>query len=434
MSWIFIAEDLIRGTKINSHFREYSSYLGMNVHSIQQIQEIKLNKLIRHLWTHIPYYSEILTKVGYNPQMSFSVNDLKLLPILTRTDIQEKQNELLWNNYTGRKFKGSSSGTTGIPINYYQDVGGMSSGVAAAHILMGFSGWKPGMRSVHIWGNIESVKQWNKLSSRIKQKVNSRKNVASSLFNNPQNLDATVAEILSYKPFVIDGYTNSIYELALFLKRKNIKLSSVKMVFTTAENLEDHYIEPIQETIAPVSDLYGCGEINGIACRPINDDKYYIYDPHVVVETIESGENGMKEIVVTDLDNYFMPMVRYKVGDMIDEVYPASDMEKYPLRYFTKVYGRTADHIILPDGKKIFPVNIFGGTLYRKYASVKRHKTTWDGNKLVFWFEIHGEIDVDALKKDINLSMEGYDLPFEIKTIEKLESAKNGKYKYFERI
>jgi phenylacetate-CoA ligase len=432
--FIFNAEDLIKGTRINSFYKEYSAYTGMDHNRIEQIREFKLDKLIRHLWNHVPYYHYILNGAGYNPGMPFTLRDLKSLPILTRNHIQEDRSKLLWKEYSGKKFKGSSSGTTGIPINYFQDLNGMSSGVAAAHILMGFSGWRPGMRSVHIWGNIESVKQWNKLSSRIKQKINSRKNISSSLFNNPHELADVVTDIQHYKPEVVDGYTNSIYELALFLKRNNMRLPSVKIVFTTAENLEEHYIETIQEAIAPVSDLYGCGEINGVACRPVNDDKYYIFDPHVVVETAENEEGDMKEILVTDLNNYLMPLVRYRIGDLIDNVYPAVGGAKLPFSYFKKVYGRTADHIKLPDGKKIFPVNIFGGTLYRKYSAVKRHKTTWNGDKLVFWFEINGEINLDALKNDIESSMKDYDLSYEIHTTDKLPPSKNGKFRYFERI
>ena len=52
------------------------------------------------------------------------------------------------------------------------------------------------------------------------------------------------------------------------MKKHNFKIPSVKMVYTTAENLEDHHKMLIEEMIAPVSDIYGCGEINGVACNP----------------------------------------------------------------------------------------------------------------------------------------------------------------------
>jgi phenylacetate-CoA ligase len=434
MALIFKAEDLVKRTRINSFYNEYLSCLSNNIEKIKKIQQEKLNLLIAHAWKNIPWYKKQLEDAGFRPGDYIDVKELKKLPVLNRCDIQENQDQMHWLTFKGKIFKGSSSGTTGIPINYSQDINGSSSGIAAGHILMGLSGWTPGMRSVHIWGNMKSVKQWNKTSSKIKQRVYNRKNISSTLIGDSEQIRSVVESILKYKPEVIDGYTNSIYELADYLKRENIKIPSVKRVYTTAENLEDYQNELIEKIIAPVSDMYGCGEINGIACRPVNDSKYYIFDPHVIVEVDDNEDSEMKEIFVTDLDNYYMPLIRYRVGDMIDNVYPASVANGNPFTYFTRIYGRTADHIILPDGKKIFPINVFGGTLYRKYASVVRHKTIWTGEKLIFVFEINGDIDLGALDHDIKMSLNDLNVVYEIQTTKKLLPSANGKFRYFEKI
>ncbi len=434
MPFVFKAEDVVKGTRINDYYRDYSGCSNLKQNAIKDIQNYKLNNLVQHLWNNVIWYRSLLEKEGYNPNEKFTINNLKSLPVLSRGDIQ-KHSELMLNpNYSGKIFKGSSSGTTGIPIKYFQDINSVSSGIASSYFLMGLSGWTPKMRSVHIWGNMESVKQWKNFSSIVKQKMYSRKKIPSSLFNCPDEIERAVLTIVKFKPDYIDGYANSIYELASFLKKHDIRIPSVKMVYSTAENMEEQNQKLIEEVIAPVSDMYGCGEINGIACRPINDSKYYIFDPHVIVETLDSNDSNMKEILVTDLNNIYMPLVRYKIGDLIDNVYSPSLSDKYPFQYFTKIYGRTADHIVLPDGKKIFPVNIFGGTLYRKYNSVTRHKTVWDGNKLVFIFEINGNIDLISLENDIKMSLNQYNISFEIKTTEKLLPSASGKFKYFERI
>ena len=434
MAIIFKAEDIAKGTRINSYYSKFLSYQGYDSEKIKKVQQEKLNLLISHAWNNIPWFKTQMEKNGFKFKDKIDVRELKYLPIVNRNDIQENLDQMLWKNYKGKIFNGSSSGTTGIPIKYYQDINAYSSGVAATHILMRLSKWTPGMRSVHIWGNMESVKQWNKLSSKIKQRFNNRKNIASTAICDSNQIGKVVDYIIKYKPEVIDGYTNSIYEIADFLRKENRKVPSVKRVFTTAENLEDYQKELIEKVIAPVSDLYGCGEINGVACNPINDNKYYIFDPHVIVETESKEDSEMKEILVTDLDNYYMPLIRYKIGDLIDNVYPASSSNAYPFSYFTKIYGRTSDHIILPDGKKIFPINIFGGTLYRKYNSIKRHKAIWDGERLIFVFEVMGDIDMENLQSDIQKSLSVFNVSFEIQTTNKLQAADNGKFQYFERI
>lgn len=434
MALIFKIEDFFRKTKINAYYKEYHSYMNLDVNQIQQIQNEKLNKLVRHVWNNIPWYQKSLSQMGYCPKYKFSKSDLKLLPVLSRSDIQEFLEQMTWRTYLGKIYKSSSSGTTGIPINYGKDVNALSSGIATANILMSISKWKPGMSSAHIWGNMESVKQWNKVSSKIKQSIYSRKNIISSLLNDDKQIEKVIIDMIKFKPTVIDGYANSIFELACYLKKKNIRIPSVKIVFTTAENLEKQHANMIENIIAPVSDLYGCGEINGIACKPTNENKYYIFDPHVIVETLDNEDSNLNEIVVTDLDNYYMPLIRYKVGDLIDKIHLPSDSNSLSFNFFTKVFGRTSDYILLDDGRKIFPVNIFGGTLYRKYSSIRRHKTIWDGTKLVFLFENRNELDLIALETDIKLSLKEYNVPYEINTTEKLLPSANGKYKYFEKI
>jgi phenylacetate-CoA ligase len=434
MPFILKLEDIAKGTQINSFYLKYRSYLGYDIEKIKEIQRKKLLLLIEHAARNIPWYEKQMTLSGVNFKDIAAIDDIKMLPILSRDEIQENLDQLLWNGYKGKVFKGSSSGTTGIPIKYFKDVSATSAGTAAGHILKGLSGWIPGMPSVHIWGNSESIKQWNTIFSIIKQRVYSRMNISSSRLNDSEQLKNIVEKISKHNPKVIDGYTNSIYELATYLSRNSITIPTVKMVFTTAENFENHHLKLIESSIAPVSDLYGCSEINGIACKPINDDKYFIFDPHVIVETINSAISGMKEILVTDLDNYYMPLIRYRIGDFIDDIYPASSSNAFPFSYFSNIYGRTSDYVVLPNGKKIFPVNIFGGTLYRKYSAIKRHKTIWNGEKLIFVFEVKGDIDLEMLNKEIMQSLSSYGVSYEIKITEKLLPSGNGKFKYFEKI
>ncbi len=427
-------EDFFKKSKIENYYSRFSSYCKSDPDEIRVLQKEKLKLLINHSYSNIGWYRGKMQEAGINPYDINSLKDFAYLPVLTRDDIRDYSDQMRLLRYRGKIFKASSSGTTGIPIKYYQDVNALSAGVAAGHILMGLSGWKPGMRNVHIWGNMESIKQWNKLSSQIKQLLYNKKNIASPLINNPEKILPVVREIIKFSPQIIDGYTNSIYELANYLKDNGLKIHNLKMVFTTGENLEKFQKNMIEEIFAPVSDLYGCGEINGIACRPIGEDKYYIFDPHVFVETLTDENSGLKEILITDLDNLYMPFIRYKVGDMIDSIKPGSRENNYPFSYFTSIYGRTADHIVLPDGKKLFPINIFGGTVYRKYPTLTRHKTIWNGEKLIFIFETPSNTNIEALKSEIGLSLKGYSIEYEVQFTDKILPGKSGKHQYFERV
>ncbi len=425
--------DLVKGTEVSSHYSSFINASKQSKNSIETIQFQKLKKLLQHTAQHTKYYSHWINKLDFKTNSIFQT--LSALPIITRECLQEETESFISKSYLSKKlFKGSSSGTTGIPLIYYSDRVALSAGVAAGYCLWEMSGWKLGQRNVHIWGNQSSIDRWNSFGTKAKNFLISQKNIAATLLNEPNNFQSIANRIIKFKPVSMEGYSSSIYELAKYFKENNLKIPSLKMVLTTAENLEDYQKELIEDVFAPTGDLYGSGEVLGIATRPVNDERYYILDPHVIVETIDSGIPGMKEILLTDLDNYAMPLIRYKIGDMIDELHEPEPDAKYPFTWFTKLHGRSSDIITLPNGKKFHPVNIFGGTLFRQFSGITRHKTIWDGQKLEFIFETKGFSHEENLNAALVKLLEPYQCDFNITFTEKIESLPSGKYKYMEII
>lgn len=423
--------DTVKKTDVNFYHSVFSFATKQTRENIHSIRAKKLKELLRHTTQHIKFYFQLENKLNFNSNNAFQL--LSEFPIITREILQSQTEDFISKNYLSKNLiKGSSSGTTGIPLIYYNDKAALSAGVAAGYSLWGMSGWKLGQRNVHIWGNQSSIERWNSFSSKAKNFLISQSNIAATLLNDPNNFPSIADSIIRHKPVTIDGYSSSIYELAKFFKENNLKIPTLKMVLTTAENLEEYQKELIEDVFAPTGDLYGSGEVLGIATRPVNDNKYYILDPHVIVETIESGVPGMKEILLTDLDNYAMPLIRYKIGDMIDELHEPIPDAKYPFTWFTKLHGRSSDIITLPNGKKFHPVNIFGGTLFRTFKGITRHKTLWNGQKLEFVFETEVFRDKEDLNAALIKLLEPYQCDFTITFTEKIEPSPSGKYKYME--
>lgn len=424
--------DFAKRTHIAKHFLYFKQFRNKTPDEIHSYQLLRLKALLEHVQKTVPYYQN---RKEYNIDISkvSSISDIKSLPTINREDIHKFQQDLVSKKFSIKELaKGSSSGTTGIPINYYTDKNGLSAGVAAGYNLWGMAGWKFGQRNIHIWGNNTSIKRWNTLGSKCKNLLISQKNIASNLLDNFSNNNDIIEEIIRFKPKSIEGYTSTIYTLANLFKNSNVKLENLEQVFTTAENLETYQKELIEDALAPVTDIYGSGEVKGIAIRPAGDSKYYIFDPHVILEATESGIPGTRDVLLTDLDNYGMPLIRYKIGDMIDEVRDPDENSKFPFRWFTKVYGRESDVITLPNGMKFHPVNIFGGTLFRQLGGIIKHKVIWTGEGFRFIFVVSSKYK----KQEVFLALRNLLLPYGVDfTIEETENiipSKSGKYKYFE--
>ena len=429
---ILLLLDLAKGTQIRNYYNFYKSTLGWSKEELAVYRTKKLKKLVNHAYQNVPYYKSKFDDIGFTPDDIQRVDDIQKLPILERTDIQNNTDQLKSKNYKNKVFAGSSSGTTGIPIKYYQDIDSYSAGLAAIYLLRSMSGWRVGMRGIHIWGNIASVEKWKRIPSRLKRILLNQKYISSILLNDVNIVPEVIRTIQKFKPVFLDGYTNAIYEIAIFLKNHHLSIPSIKYIFTTAENLEPHQKKLIEEYLAPVQDDYGFSEINSIASMLIKSDKYVIFEPHVIVECFQSDDKKMKDVIVTDLDNYYMPFIRYRVGDLIDDVYTTDKNEPTKYSYFKNIYGRSSDVIILENGEKIYPVNIFGGTLYRKFTNITQHKVCWNGKKLKFIFSSNGDLNKNELRRLIQASLKEYRIDFHIEYTDRILPSKNGKYTYFE--
>jgi phenylacetate-CoA ligase len=423
--------DFVKGTNVSSWYKFYRKSLLWDAGKIEQYRIKRLRQLLVHARQTTSYYAEILG--GLNIDNIASIDDLGEIPLLDRELIQTNKHKLISTAYPVKKLiKGSSSGTTGIPIQYFMDRNGMSAGVAAGYLLWSMSGWNFGQRNVHIWGNQSSIERWNTLASKLKNRLMNQKNIASTLLNDTKLIEEIAQRILKFKPMSIEGYSSSIYTLAKYFKENNLRLDAVKHVLTTAENLEEYQKELIEDVFAPAGDLYGSGEVQGIATKPVGESKYYILDLHVLVETVESGIKGMYEILLTDLDNYAMPLIRYKIGDMTDAIQPPAPGAKYPFTWFTRIHGRNSDIITLPNGKKFHPVNIFGGTLFRNFDNIIRHKVVWNGQILHFIFEVSSFRQDEAIRHALSSLLQTYDVDFTVEYTQQILPSAGGKYKYFE--
>ncbi len=427
--------DVVKKTRSAFYFDFFLRTLGWSKEELSEYRLSRLKLLLAHAYTYCPYYREGFDRAGIAVQDVRSLEDLKHFPVLTREHIQNHQDTLISSNKEQyRCFKSSSSGTTGIPITYFQDADGVGAGMAALYLSYYLSGWRLGDRSLHIWGNPSSVKNWNTWGSKLKQWVFRQENLDATLLNDRENYPQVIDLINRFKPLSIDGYTSSITNLARYLQETGTKIHRPNMVFTTAENLFHYQREVIEKELAPVSDIYGCGEINGIAVRPLHSDRYYIIEPHVIVETACHPGTGFHEIIVTDLDNRVMPFIRYKPGDFIDPVQFNDGTGAIKFDFFTNVNGRGSDIIELGNGRAISAVTLVGGTAIREIDGIVKHKVIWDGECLHFIFETNEHFNLSLARQKVQESISEYknDIKFTIEPVKQILPGKTGKFKYFE--
>jgi phenylacetate-CoA ligase len=110
-----------------------------------------------------------------------------------------------------------------------------------------------------------------------------------------------------------------------------------------------------------VTNRYGCEEVSLIACECSEHRGLHVNADSIVVETVVDGRPARPgepgSIVITDLSNFAMPLIRYRIGDvaeLTDRRCPCG--RGLPL--LESIQGREADYVVTSDGRMISGISL----------------------------------------------------------------------------
>jgi phenylacetate-CoA ligase len=179
----------------------------------------------------------------------------------------------------------------------------------------------------------------------------------------PETMREYVVKISSFRPLVVEGYVDGLYELAQFMRAEDLSIDfPPRGVITAAGTLFPHMRSAIEASFgAPVFDRYGSREAGPIASECSSHSGLHIMGETTIVEVVDEKGNEVPpgvegEILVTNLWNYTMPLIRYRIGDRGTK----SDTETcpcgrpYPL--LRSISGRSSSGFLLKGGGVVSPV------------------------------------------------------------------------------
>lgn len=187
-----------------------------------------------------------------------------------------------------------------------------------------------------------------------------------------EKLIAIFHTLINRKIKLLMGYPTVMYEMALFLNyRPDIKKKlRIKHLISVSEMLENDKREIIKTSFnCSFIDRYANEEVGLIAQQGEYGGAYYVnkfgvytevVDP-VTLKPVREGEQG--KVVVTDLYNDLIPIVRYDTGDLaIVDKY--KDGQLYTIK---EIIGREAEKIYDYNGNPVSPLSL-GPSIYKPLA------------------------------------------------------------------
>jgi phenylacetate-CoA ligase len=177
------------------------------------------------------------------------------------------------------------------------------------------------------------------------------------------NIQHKIDVLESFQPQAIRGYNQSLKFLAYALKIAGIKDITPRFVFGTAEILDQPARSLINEVFGvEMVDIYGSIEAGCIAWECPHHCGYHLNVDTLFLEYIRDGKSANSgepgRIVVTPLDSYAMPLIRYDLGDIGLPMETQCDCGR-GLPLMRIIQGRADDFITLSDGTIIPPIGTF---------------------------------------------------------------------------
>lgn len=334
--------------------KAYSSYRHLiqnqwrSPSQIQMLQAEKLRNLVRHAYETVPYYRVLFDKNGLKPETITSTDDLKLIPITRKADLQILPiDQLISTSFNGEALTAEhTSGSTGQPFSVHYD----SDFVVLRNLLflraLRATGYRFGQKMLLI----TDLK--NKRAKLFPPRWH-----YTSLLNSQQQL---CEDLNRLKPDILYGCKTPLKLLADHIEQTHINIHHPAKVISTAETLDPPTRRLLAEAFkAEIYDFYGLTEMGIVGWECKFHDGYHLSEDTTIVEYLPvKNLEGAFKLVMTNLHLKAMPLIRFETGDII---YPGSDRRcgcGCRFSRFQRVEGRLADVICLKDGQRLSPYRL----------------------------------------------------------------------------
>ncbi|MGI6244130.1 MAG: hypothetical protein ACOYJK_11520 [Prevotella sp.] len=356
---VFWTLDFLRGGTVRKYCKEILDYLENN----QGENEKQLEYILSYSVDNVEFYKKYR---GFSKLQDF--------PVINKMTLREHEDEFLAPQYDKTKlYVEETSGSTGTPLRVYQDPIKRKRATADTIVFSKIVGYDLGTRLYYsrVWNNrnrktfIEAKKQ----NIIMHESANLSDKDLQELLNQLE-ADTTKKSVLIF--------ASTLAALYQYMVTNNLSTTAkVEVFITVSESLAlevRHGIERIFNT--KVVSRYSDCECGILSQQCITANEFHINKGSFYIELLQLDNNEpardgeVGRIVVTDLYNHAMPLIRYDTGDL--GVISHESKCGHGSKVFTRVDGRRIDSVFSTSGDVLSPY-IINNTLW-KYTELKQYQ------------------------------------------------------------
>jgi phenylacetate-CoA ligase len=402
---------------------------------LKEYQWKKLKTMFSFACEKNPYYRKKFREFGIYPDNLKDFSDFAKIPLLSKRDILEGLSNFISEGYTAKDLKRDmTSGSTGMNMTFYIDKNSIDYKKSAVLRNMHWYNSADGDRRITLWGAPIVTSKKEKIASTLRNSL-LKDYFISSYAMTDQTMVEIVNKIKSLRPKVIVGYVSALNILAEFMEINRISDIQVNAIIPAAETLFEYQRELFERVFhGKVYNRYGSREFSGIAHECHVHNGMHINVENLYLEVLKDGQPAppgqIGEIVITDLENFGMPFIRYRIEDLgALQQEPCTCGRGLPL--LDSIEGRVYDVIRCPNGS--VQTGTFFCKLTRSVPGIREFQViqeSFNRIRLKLVADEHFQrastsFIAETIKKYCGETMEiGFDL------VKKIEPLKSGKRRY----
>ena len=321
----------------------------LSAEALREQQNRQLGALIDHARRYCPFYRERFP------------NDLARwneIPLLTRTNLQTQSNGLRATacpRAHGKTFDIATGGSTAEPVTVRR--------TALTQLF-----WHAATLRDHLWHR-RDLSATMAIIRQFPEPVDETKpgRWCGVLGSGPAwhlpistDVEAQLGWLQGVDPDILLTYPANLDALLTHMHQAGITRSRLREVRTVSGTVTPALRERCQQVLGvPLTDLYSAQEVGVIALQCPDSGLLHVQSEHVLVEVLDARgqpcrEGEVGQVVVTDLHNFAMPLIRYALRDWAEVGPPCSCGRGLPT--LCRVVGRTRNMATSPEGKPFWPV------------------------------------------------------------------------------
>jgi len=413
--------DLLLRSHYISSLKEKRKVLFLPENELKILEKENLKKVLKNAVENTEFYNSIALE-GDNP-----FEWLKKFPIVDKKILNANGLKMLTCEVKGLKiFK--SSGSSGIQSMVYmsrKEVFNLRAILTSWWELEGFV----------IGGFVLQTGMSPKRSVEKKLKDIFFRTKYFVAFELNENKVLSALNKIKNQSTVLIGYASSINFIAQVALKNNLKVK-FKSVISLGDKLYAHYRKNLESAFqCKVYDTYGSSEGFMIGFQ-YDLDYLYQYTHQTYLEILDDNGNPvpdgvMGNVVVTRLDGFSMPLIRYKLGDLAIKLpkdkYP--DKRKLAFPILQQIIGRNTDVLKTPNGN-VLNVHFFTGII-EHYQEIEQFRVLQtkinELNIEIIKGEKFTEVVWEKLRKDLSSKLNDPSVKVIYTFVTEIPSSKSGK-------